>query len=186
MHATHLASHRFGYSERRLQTLARDPRSWVLAQFDRPNEFDTEGLVDSAKAWQITRNVLQAALNPSTPPNTQQPQDALGPMTPARQVLRQTNFRGLDKRWQHMTETTTPVAERWVQFWANHFCVAATKGSTLALVWPHEYEAIRPHAWGTYKALLRAAIVHPPCCCIWTMRNRWARNPLQGADATGA
>ena len=161
MHATHLASHRFGYSESRLQTLARDPRSWVLAQFDRPNEFDTEGLVDSAKAWQITRNVLQAALNPTTPPNTSQPQDALGPMTPARQVLRQTNLHGLDKRWQHMTQTTTPVAERWVQFWANHFCVAATKGSTLALVWPHEYEAIRPHAFGPYKSLLRAAIVHP-------------------------
>ena len=96
MHATHLASHRFGYSERRLQTLGSDPRSWVLAQFDRPFEFDTEGLIDSAKAWQITRNVLQAALNPSTPPNTHQPQDALGPMTPARQVLRQTNLHGLD------------------------------------------------------------------------------------------
>jgi uncharacterized protein (DUF1800 family) len=161
MRAAHLASHRFGYSQPQLQTLANDPRSWVLAQFERPAEFDTEGLINSAKAWQISRDVVQAALNPSTPPSNNQPQDALGPMTPARQLLRQTNLHGLGKRWQHMTQTTTPVAERWVQFWANHFCVAATKGSTLALVWPHEYEAIRPHAFGSYKSLLRAAIVHP-------------------------
>lgn len=161
MQAAHLASHRFGYSQPQLQTLANDPKSWVLAQFERPAAFDTEGLVDSAKAWQISRDVVQAALNQSTPPSSNQPQDALGPMTPARQLLRQTNLRGLEKRWQHMTQTTTPVAERWVQFWANHFCVAATKGTILALVWPHEYEAIRPHAFGSYKALLRAAIVHP-------------------------
>ena len=161
MQAAHLASHRFGYSQPQLQTLADDPKSWVLAQFERPAAFDTQGLVDSAKAWQITRDVLQAALNPTTPPNTNPSQDALGPMTPSRQLLRQTNLRGLEKRWQQMTQTTTPVAERWVQFWANHFCVAATKGTTLALVWPHEYEAIRPHAFGTYKALLRAAILHP-------------------------
>jgi uncharacterized protein (DUF1800 family) len=157
MQAAHLASHRFGYSQPQLHTLANDPRSWVLTQFERPAEFESEGLIDRAKAWQITRDVLQAALNPTTSPNTNPSQDALGPMTPARQVLRQTNLHGLGKRWQHMTQTTTPVAERWVQFWANHFCVAATKGTTLALVWPHEYEAIRS-----------------------------ARNPWQVAGATGA
>ena len=159
--ATHLASHRFGYSQPQLQTLGNDPRSWVLTQLERPASFDSEGLVDSAKAWQISRDAVQSAISPSTPTNTNPPQDVLGPMTSARQVLRQTNLYGLGKRWQHMTQTTTPVAERWVQFWANHFCVAATKGTTLALVWPHEYEAVRPHAWGSYKALLRAAIVHP-------------------------
>lgn len=60
-----------------------------------------------------------------------------------------------------MVATPTPVAERWVQFWANHFCVAATKGSMLALVWPHEYEAIRPNAFTDFKTLLRAAVLHP-------------------------
>jgi len=161
MHASNLASHRFGYSEPRLHKLVHDPRSWVLAQFESPAEFDSQGLIDGAKAWQITRDVLQAALNPSPSPDNSQPQDALGGMTPARQLLRTTNLHVLSKRWQHMTQTPTPVAERWVQFWANHFCVAATKGTTLALVWPHEYEAIRPHAMGHYKDLLRAAILHP-------------------------
>jgi uncharacterized protein (DUF1800 family) len=30
-----------------------------------------------------------------------------------------------------------------------------------ALVWPHEYEAIRPHAFGRFADLLRAAVLHP-------------------------
>ena len=88
MQAAQLASHRFGYSQPRLQTLANDPRSWVLAQLDSPAAFDAEGLIDSAKAWQITRDVLQAALNPTTPPNTNPFQDALGPMTPALSITR--------------------------------------------------------------------------------------------------
>jgi uncharacterized protein (DUF1800 family) len=67
----------------------------------------------------------------------------------------------LHRRWQHAIATPTPVAERWVNFWANHFCVASTKGTMIALVWPHEYEAIRPHAFGSFKELLRAAVVHP-------------------------
>jgi uncharacterized protein (DUF1800 family) len=29
------------------------------------------------------------------------------------------------------------------------------------MVWPHENEAIRPHAFGSFKALLRAATLHP-------------------------
>jgi uncharacterized protein (DUF1800 family) len=53
------------------------------------------------------------------------------------------------------------VVERWVQFWANHFTVAATKGTMMALVWPHEYEAIRPFALGNFKDLARAATIHP-------------------------
>jgi len=89
------------------------------------------------------------------------PMDELGAMTPSRQTLRLANLRGLQRRWQHVVTTDTPVAERWVQFWSNHFSVAATKGTTLALVWPFEQEAIRPHAFGNFKDLLRSAIVHP-------------------------
>ena len=122
---------------------------------------DTSGLIDSAGAMELTREVLKAALQAKTPESVNRPEDNLGPMTPSRIDLRRTNVQGLQRRWQHIIATPTPVAERWVQFWANHFCVAATKGTTLALVWPHEYEAIRPHAFGNFKALLRAAVLHP-------------------------
>jgi uncharacterized protein (DUF1800 family) len=132
-----------------------------LEQFKHPAAFDTSGLIKTPQALALTREVLKAALTAKRTESDSAPTDELGPMTPYRKELRQTNVQGLVRRWQHMINTPTPVVERWVQFWANHFCVAATKGTTLALVWPHEYEAIRPNAFGQYKDLLRAAILHP-------------------------
>jgi uncharacterized protein (DUF1800 family) len=161
MQAAAIASHRFGYSEARLSALQSDPRAWVLEQFKQPVAMDTNGLMDSVSALQLTREVLKAALSPKPSDMVEPPKDDLGPMTPSRVTLRQTNMKALQRRWQHAIETPTPVAERWVNFWANHFCVASTKGAMIALVWPHEYEAIRPHAMGSFKDLLRAAILHP-------------------------
>lgn len=161
MNAVTIASHRFGYSETSLRAIQSDPRGWVLAQFARPSPFDASGLIDSAAALKLTREVLTAARQTPTAAANPMPMDELGAMTPSRQTLRQTNLLGLQRRWQHVVSTDTPVAERWVQFWANHFCVAATKGTTLALVWPHEVEAIRPHAFGNFKELMRAAVLHP-------------------------
>jgi len=162
-----IASHRFGLSEPSLRPVAADPRAWVLDQFKHPAAFDSTGLIDSARAQALTRDVLSAAKDAKTVESAESGPmgkpvlDDLGPLTPSRKVLRQTNLRGLERRWQHTVATPTPVAERWVQFWCNHFAVAATKGSMLALVWPHEYEAVRPHAFAGFKDLARAAILHP-------------------------
>ena len=118
-------------------------------------------MIDSVRALELSREVRKAALVGKQSDTEKVTKDELGPMTPSRKELRQTNLQGLARRWRHTTETPTPVAERWAQFWSNHFCVAATNGAMLALVWPHEYEASRPHAFGRYKDLLRAAILHP-------------------------
>ena len=180
MHAEFIAAHRFGFSETSLATIQADPRGWVHAQFRQPAVLDNRGLAGSAEALQLSRRVVAAAL-------TQNAQAALGAMTakpatsgamadepatsgwpaqasalqPARRALRQANGRALQRRWQHTITTPTPVYERWVMFWANHFSVAATKGSTLGLVAPFEREAIRPHATAPFATLLRAATLHP-------------------------
>lgn len=161
MQAATIASHRFGYTETSLRAVQPDPRGWVLDQFRQPFPMDVTGLIDSAAAMQLTREVLKGALQAKPGADGKQPPDAPGPATPSRLELRKTNMKGLQTRWQHIVATPTPVAERWVQFWANHFCVAATKGSMLALVWPHEYEAIRPNAFTDFRTLLRAAVLHP-------------------------
>lgn len=140
-----IASHRFGLSETSLSQPRADPRAWVLGQMQRPTPMRLEGAPNANAMAQLTRTVLRQGLAESTD----------------RQMLRRLNLEGLQRRWTHQIETPTPVHERWVLFWANHFTVAATKGSTLGLVWPFENEAIRPHATGRFSDLLRAAITHP-------------------------
>ncbi len=59
---------------------------------------------------------------------------------------------------------STPVGfrERLVAFWANHFAVAASKSSVVrALAGTFEREAIRPHVFGRFDAMLDAATRHP-------------------------
>ncbi len=187
MQAATIAAHRFGYAESSLQPLQSDPRGWVLAQFAAPEPLDPHGLMTGAEAVLLTRRVLRAFLSAApgaaasrpAPPNTAAsdaaapagaPGESMAATGPAaaepapdsdRQQLRRANLLALQRRWQHVVTTSTPVYERWVLFWSNHFCVAATKGSTLGLVWPHEREAIRPHVTGRIVDLLRAATLHP-------------------------
>lgn len=53
-------------------------------------------------------------------------------------------------------------AERWAQFWSNHFCVATRRGQIMrGTVGPYEREAIRPHVFGRFETLLVAVETHP-------------------------
>jgi uncharacterized protein (DUF1800 family) len=89
------------------------------------------------------------------------PPAGMAELDPDRQALRRANTEALQRRWQHAVNTPTPVVERWTMFWCNHFCVAATKGTMLGMVGPHELEAIRPNATGRFRDLLKAATLHP-------------------------
>ena len=57
--------------------------------------------------------------------------------------------------------TETPLLERLVYFWSNHFCVSAAKGNVRALAGPFEREAIRPHVLGKFGDMLQAVEHHP-------------------------
>jgi uncharacterized protein (DUF1800 family) len=178
MLAATLAAHRFGFSETSLRPLQADPRGWVLAQWRAPAAPDEQGLLGSAEVVPLTRRVLQAALMQNAaaaiaPPGTAGremvmpalpalPASAAGlPVNAERRALRRAVLEARQRRWQHIVATPTPVFERWLLFWGNHFSVAATKGTTLGLVAPHEREAIRPHLRGRFRELLRAATLHP-------------------------
>lgn len=53
-------------------------------------------------------------------------------------------------------------AERWAQFWSNHFCVATRRGQILrGIAGPYEREAIRPHVFGRFEMMLVAVETHP-------------------------
>jgi len=55
----------------------------------------------------------------------------------------------------------TPLAERLVHFWANHFSVSVGKPGTQFEAGPHEFTAIRPHVLGRFADMLKAAVLHP-------------------------
>src|SRR5574343_196590 len=168
-----LAAFRFGLAESDPSVLRGDPRGWVQSQWRSPAAPDATGLADGATALVLTRRVIAAATSASAPPAAGA-EPGMAPVgappgasradarpDPDRRRLREANVQALQRRWEHWVRTPTPVAERWVQFWANHFAVAATKGATLGLVWPFDREAIRPHAFGTLRDLVKASTLHP-------------------------
>ena len=64
-------------------------------------------------------------------------------------------------RAQLMVDTPAPFAERMVLFWSNHFTVANTKPLIGPMIPAYEREAIRPHIFGRFADMLKAAIRHP-------------------------
>lgn len=152
-----IASHRFGLSEPSLDRVGNNPRAWVLAQLRNPTPLDTRGLLTTTDATRLTGELVRQLRAIGQGGNT----GAEAVRRETRAELRTHALRALQQRWQHQVSTPTPVFERWVLFWSNHFTVSATKATTLALVWPFENEAIRPHATGRFVDLLRASTVHP-------------------------
>jgi uncharacterized protein (DUF1800 family) len=58
-------------------------------------------------------------------------------------------------------ESPRQLEEVMVDFWFNHFNVAAAKGDVQALVASYERDAIRPYVFGSFRQLLGATAKHP-------------------------
>lgn len=58
-------------------------------------------------------------------------------------------------------ETSAPMRERLVGFWADHFTVRAKSAALSPLPGVFVDDAIRPHVLGRFSDLLRAAVTHP-------------------------
>ena len=55
----------------------------------------------------------------------------------------------------------TPFAERWVQFWLNHFTISTVRKEVQGLTGAFEREVIRAHCFGRFSDLLLHATRHP-------------------------
>jgi uncharacterized protein (DUF1800 family) len=154
--AQRIAAHRFGFGEPDLSALGADAPGWVLQQLQRPAPMDESGLLGTAEAGALGRKALKAALKPGAKPDA-----PAALLEPARAELRRATLAAYQRRWQQVVSTPTPVFERWVWFWSNHFCVSGARPVVGGLVLPFEREAIRPHALGRFRDLLGAATTHP-------------------------
>ena len=185
-----VAFRRFGLGARPgdLRRIAGDPRGFVTGQLARPelallNDPDLEAshivfaeaqraqmqqraAKEAEKAAQITKSkvseVPAAPVAPGTPPAPMLP--AALPLPPgqkANAVRRDALLDEISARVDRAITTETPLLERLVYFWSNHFCVSAAKGAVRGLAGGYEREAIRPHVLGRFGDMLKAATQHP-------------------------
>ncbi|MBI0538063.1 DUF1800 domain-containing protein [Roseomonas sp. KE2513] len=145
----HIAALRFGLGPRPDSPPPGAPRAWLLAQIEAPAE-----VVDPPLDWEQDPTAADAlAINlldrrNQVPPG-QRPRGA---------VLYDAEIRSYLGR---LLTTTMPFRERLVGFWANHLSVSARDSGVLPLVGDYLRTAIRPHVFGPFGTLLKAAIRHP-------------------------
>lgn len=176
-----IALSRFGYGFTPGETAPQDPRGWLLRQLDRydpapaaiakrtrahGNIGETLELLRSLR--KNTRQVVgMAAQDPVMADMTRgDARDAaLANLPPelrekyveARSVLAQ----DIALRVNLAVGSKTPLMERLVHFWSNHFSVSVGKLGTQIAVGDHEFTAIRPHVLGRFGDMLEAAALHP-------------------------
>jgi uncharacterized protein (DUF1800 family) len=65
------------------------------------------------------------------------------------------------KRIEHMAASDTPVIERLVAFWSNHFAISAIRDEVSICAVPYENEAVRPFVFARFHDMLVATATHP-------------------------
>jgi uncharacterized protein (DUF1800 family) len=141
---TALALARFGLGRRPAEDVPDDPASWLAAQLGVPSPAaapPVPGAAEGLLALREDRAALRAGLAGGA----------------ARALLHQ----GATATMAVLLDTTTPLRERLVWLWANHFSVSRRRPMLAPLVFPYVQEAIRPHVTGRFADMLLAVARHP-------------------------
>ncbi|MEE3622388.1 DUF1800 domain-containing protein [Nitrospirillum sp. BR 11752] len=145
-----IATNRFGLGARPgdIAAAQSDPRGWLeaqLAQTEAPLELrDLDSSATRLAATYAARK--------------EKDEDARKPL---REALRDAYRDDAARRTRAAIATDTPLRERLVHFWSNHFTVSVSRPIVAAAVVPYETEAIRPHVTGRFADLLLAVTRHP-------------------------
>lgn len=173
-----IALNRFGYGLKMGDSAPADPMRSLLRQLDAydPRPSQLAGREDTSdKAGEILellrqnrrlRQQMQAGEESmSAMERGQTGNAALDDLPPE---IRQAYIRGgtvvrrdIALRTNIAVASDTPMVERLVHFWSNHFSVSAGKPGTQHQVGNHEFGAIRPHVLGKFSDMLKAATLHP-------------------------
>jgi len=132
-----------------LDRVGGDARGWTQAQLDRGSQLPPE-LADLGSGEQQARTLLAAI------------QDKSIQREEFRQQTRALYLQEAGQRTLAAITSPTPLIERLVHFWSNHFTVSVAGKPILAgLVGAYEREAIRPYVTGRFADMLRAVVGHP-------------------------
>ena len=147
-----IAATRFGFAPRagELQTIARDPRGWVLQQLEMAPAQPQGDLPSSAP---MVAKLLEARRDKRL-----QDPDARRQIN---QQLRALYLAEVEARVRLGATTDAPLLERLTRFWSNHFTVSCIRPVIRGFAGAFEREAIRPRVTGRFVDLLLAAEQHP-------------------------
>lgn len=171
-----IAAHRFGLGPRpgELRTIAGDPRGWVKIQLGPQRTLPApiaalpcaEDDLLAFGRW-LARRRLRG-------PNAQRMEERAERQGVSQEELQRLsieedfvqNFRervtrAVSARLEAAMTSETPVHERLVHFWGNHFTVSTAKPGAIALPPSFEKDAIRPHVGGRFADMLLASTKHP-------------------------
>ncbi|AMS30205.1 hypothetical protein AEM38_13280 [Hyphomonadaceae bacterium UKL13-1] len=159
-----IAANRFGLGARpgELAQIARDPKAWLLSQVGQSQSTNmlSDGLLSSAQAFEALQSYQEARAAQRRTEASPNPAVNAEERVRLADLVGQTTGREIEARIQHAVTTQAPFAERWVQFWSNHFTMAVRNLQTTPFPGSFEREAIRPHVWGRFEDLLVKADTH--------------------------
>jgi uncharacterized protein (DUF1800 family) len=115
-------------------------------------------LIESLQELRALQQEKKAEAAASTDENTAMAEKILGNY---RKSLREHYSNAVAARLQVAVTSEADFAERLVHFWANHFAVSTDKVVVTALAGNYEFDAIRPHIFGSFGKLLSSAVKHP-------------------------
>jgi uncharacterized protein (DUF1800 family) len=165
-----IASQRFGFGPQpgELAAIDSDPKGWLLAQMAQPSALPAllaarPSLSDRLALLQAERQERKARKQDDQPSQgNQKPSGAADPAKAAAGgQLRQVYLADAIARCQVVLASNTPLVERLVQFWSNHFTVSGQRPIVAPLACAFEQAAIRPHVLGRFSDMLLAATRHP-------------------------
>jgi uncharacterized protein (DUF1800 family) len=181
--AAFVALNRFGLGARpgEAALVAPDPRGWVLDQLARGQADTVAGVQDTParfhgfatyrKARDEVDHAEAAALAAKDGATKDgPPKPAAAPACPPPLTKMPPNLDNYPghvfqadrvRRIEHMAASATPVIERLVAFWTNHFTVSAIRDEVSICAVPYENEAIRPFVFARFHDMLAATATHP-------------------------
>ena len=159
-----IAANRFGLGARpgELSQIARDPKAWLMGQIGKSasTNIPANGLLSSAQAFEALQSYQQARAAQQRGAQSPNPAVNFDERVRLADLISKTTGPEIEARIQHAVTTPAPFAERWVQFWSNHFTMAVRNLQTTPFPGSFEREAIRPYVWGRFEDLLVKADTH--------------------------
>jgi uncharacterized protein (DUF1800 family) len=154
-----IGASRFGYGVgATVQPPTGDVRGWLTAQLQRqavPAAFN--GLPASPSVVVAYQQLQRERKQDKGEAKGDKP----AALTEEQKALRQDYIREVGARYDAALASQTPLIERLVAFWSNHFTVSGVRPVVRPLAGPFEREAIRPHVTGHFEEMALAVVSHP-------------------------